>query len=87
MIPHSPLLNPLLMLTLDQAVNINAWQVDRVSVEFTGFNNFFDFQHTNFTARCGGRIKVARGFAEYGVTRCVSFPRFDDGEVGDDAAL
>ena len=52
---YSALLNPLIVLTLYEAVHINAGDVHVIGVECSGFDNLFDFHHAIFR-------KTARNF-------------------------
>src|SRR5688572_19623186 len=61
--------------------------MDAVGVEAADRHDFLDLDHADLAAGRGGQVEVARGLAEYEVAGFVGFPRLDDAEVGENAAL
>ena len=85
--PCCALFDPLFVFALDQAMHIDAGQVDGVGVKRACRHDLFDFHDADLPAHGRRRVEVARGLAEHGIAGRVRLPRFDDGEIGKDAPL
>jgi hypothetical protein len=78
------LFDALFVLPLDDPVDIDAGQVDRVGVERAQGNDLLHLDHADLAAGRGGRVEVPGGLAEDEVARRIGLPRLDDGQVGHD---
>ena len=72
---------------VDDAVDEDAGGVDLVGVEFAGLDDDLGFGDGDLAAGGGVGIEVAGGAAIDEIALRVALPGFDEGEVGDDAAL
>src|SRR5262245_49805470 len=84
---HGALLDALLVLALDDAVDEDAGRVDAVGVERAQGHDLLDLGDADPAAGGGVGVEVAGGLAVDEVPLLVALPGLDDGEVGDDAAL
>jgi hypothetical protein len=69
------------------ALHKNAGRVYLVGIEFSDFDENFDFRNGHTTA-CGSHgIEVARGLAIHEVATCIALPGFHERKIGVNAAL
>ena len=68
---------------LNDAMHINAGQVDVIGIKAADRHNFFDLHDADLAAHGCGRIEVARCLAEDCVARGIRLPCFDDGQIGE----
>ena len=67
--------------TLNDTVDKNAGRVNLIGIEFTDFEQLFDFGHGYFSAGRNHRIEIARGFAIDQIAGLVALPRFHDRDI------
>src|SRR3990167_3439846 len=69
----------LFVFALNDAVHIDARQVDGVGIKAAQRHDFFHLHNADLTGGRGGRVEVARRLAEHKVARGIGLPRLYDG--------
>src|SRR5690606_21578737 len=72
---------------VDDAVDVDARQVDLVRVDRADLDDLLDLGHADLAGHGAGRVEVARGLAEHQVAGRVGLPRLDQGHVGHQRSL
>src|SRR6056297_1814201 len=84
-LPNGALFDAFLVIALNEAVHVDAGQVDGIGIERALGHNLFDLKHAGLAAHGRRRIEVAGGLAEDGIPGLVGLPRLDDRKIGKDA--
>ena len=63
------------------AVNVNAWYMHIIRVDFTSINNFLDFSNSNASSLGHVRVKILGSEVEAKVAAGISNGALDEGKV------
>src|SRR3569833_1477900 len=80
---HSTLLNAfLIVVTLENPMHIYSRGMYKVRIKLTGLNQFFYFGDSYFSGHGHDRVKIARSATVDQIAQRISFPGFNNGEIG-----